>query len=250
MDIALIRGERCVLSGTPGTAREKCFRDRLQELVEYNEKHGDTLVPTHYTENPSLTIWVKTQRYQYKKYCNNEQPCYLNDIGFCWDGNAVSAQWTDSLKQLVEYKEKHGNTFVPTNHPENPPLTKWVMLQGHHYKKYCNNEQPCRMNEERVQLLNDLGFCWDGTAACSQWMIGYKSSWSIKRSMVTHWFQHTIQRILVSQSGYCKNEQPCCMNEERVQLLNDIGFFWGGTAARICNVNITRNTVTMNSLAV
>jgi hypothetical protein len=71
-----------------------------------------------------------TQRQDYKNYCINKQPCYLNeekiqllnDIGFGWGGNQLP--WTDRLQEPVKYKEKHGDTLVPTNYSENPSLAR------------------------------------------------------------------------------------------------------------------------------
>jgi hypothetical protein len=42
----------------------ECF----EELKEYKREHGDTLVPVNYSANPSLGVWVGTQRKDYKKF--------------------------------------------------------------------------------------------------------------------------------------------------------------------------------------
>ena len=46
--------------------------DKFQQLVEFNNKYGHCNVPSTWTLNPSLAIWVKFQRRQYKvKYSKN-----------------------------------------------------------------------------------------------------------------------------------------------------------------------------------
>ncbi|KAL7510715.1 hypothetical protein ACHAXN_007613 [Cyclotella atomus] len=65
---------------------------RMAELLAYKDKYGDTNVPRNWEENPSLSIWVETQRQQYKLY--GKSPCRhmtkerveaLNDAGFDWN---------------------------------------------------------------------------------------------------------------------------------------------------------------------
>jgi hypothetical protein len=216
--------------------------------VEYKEKHSHTLIPQHYPENPPLANWVMLQRQYYRNYCNSEQPCnlneerirLLNDIGFSWDGNAARGRWTEKLEQVVQYKKEHGDTFVPTNYPNNPPLGNWVKAQRQYYKKYCNNEQPCYMNDEKIRLLNDIGFCWDGN----------KLKWTDRLQELVEYQekhgdtlvpQHYAENLPLANwvmlqrqyyKNYCNNEQPCYMNDEKVRLLNDIGFSWEGNTAR------------------
>jgi Helicase associated domain len=39
---------------------------KFDELIKYKEKHGDTRVPQHYSDNRALGKWVAKQREQYK----------------------------------------------------------------------------------------------------------------------------------------------------------------------------------------
>ena len=68
------------------------WSERLQDLVDYKQVNGHCNVPSRYTENRQLAIWVKRQRRQYKFYCENkpssmteERIQRLNAIGFVWD---------------------------------------------------------------------------------------------------------------------------------------------------------------------
>ncbi|CAJ1893040.1 unnamed protein product [Cylindrotheca closterium] len=72
--------------------------------------------------------------------------------------------WLDRLHQLQDYKETHGDTCVPKRFPSNPSLGNWVIKQRVQYRKFLSNETPCSMTEEKVAILNQIGFCWDGTA--------------------------------------------------------------------------------------
>lgn len=71
---------------------EQTWRERLHELLDYKEKHGNCAVPTSYPCNQKLAIWVKGQRRQYKLYCDGkpsnitaERIAKLNKHSFQWN---------------------------------------------------------------------------------------------------------------------------------------------------------------------
>ena len=49
------------------------FAQKLIELEEYKNKHGNCLVPRRYEENPSLGNFVNKQRQSYRKYLMGEK---------------------------------------------------------------------------------------------------------------------------------------------------------------------------------
>lgn len=65
----------------------------FRRLESYKEEHGDCCVPYKYKEDPSLALWVSTQRREYnqKSWYGNERSIYetrkkqLDSIGFVWD---------------------------------------------------------------------------------------------------------------------------------------------------------------------
>ena len=67
------------------------WKKRFEELCEYQERHGDCIVPARYSKNPELGRWVMTQRRQHvllKKgrphRMTKERKQLLDDIGFKW----------------------------------------------------------------------------------------------------------------------------------------------------------------------
>ena len=63
----------------------------MQELQELHQTHGDCRVPEKYPLNPSLGIWVKTMRADFKKRENVKQSSMtaeriteLSNLGFDW----------------------------------------------------------------------------------------------------------------------------------------------------------------------
>lgn len=68
------------------------WEERLEELLEYKMQNGNCNVPSRYTGNRQLAIWVKRQRRQYKFYCSNkpssmtkQRIARLEAVGFEWD---------------------------------------------------------------------------------------------------------------------------------------------------------------------
>jgi hypothetical protein len=65
---------------------------RYDELCQYTKEHGGHAnVPTNYTKNPQLAVWVKCQRRQYKLWLcgehstvNEKRVTLLESIGFEW----------------------------------------------------------------------------------------------------------------------------------------------------------------------
>lgn len=56
---------------------------------------------------------------------------------------------------------RHGDCDVPHSYPENQALSKWVSKQRQHYKLYIRGgDRTCSMTEERVRLLDEIGFDW------------------------------------------------------------------------------------------
>eukprot|EP00538_Stauroneis_constricta_P013077 CAMPEP_0119559976 /NCGR_PEP_ID=MMETSP1352-20130426/13689_1 /TAXON_ID=265584 /ORGANISM="Stauroneis constricta, Strain CCMP1120" /LENGTH=575 /DNA_ID=CAMNT_0007607819 /DNA_START=138 /DNA_END=1865 /DNA_ORIENTATION=+ len=67
------------------------WEERFDELLGYKAQHGHCAVPARYQPNPTLAIWVKCQRRQYrimqegkKSNMTYERIDRLNSIGFIW----------------------------------------------------------------------------------------------------------------------------------------------------------------------
>jgi hypothetical protein len=94
---------------------------------------------------------------------SNETIHYDDAVTFNFNQN-LNETWLDRAQQVVDYQDKYGNTLVPKRWKENPSLGNWVNKQRQHYRRYNEGKTPCSLTEKRIQLLNDIGFCWDATA--------------------------------------------------------------------------------------
>ena len=91
----------------------------MEELKEYKQKFGDTLVPQAY---PGIGEWVARMRYDYKKYMNGEKSCItpkrveaLQQVGFVFDkqprgsrhrGNPNHPLHTSKLKKKQQQQQQ------------------------------------------------------------------------------------------------------------------------------------------------
>ena len=156
------------------------WKKRLKELKAYKETHGNCLVPQRYRLNKSLGIWVNTQRREYTKWLKGkssrltkEKIDLLEDMGFVWivvsgpilkDSNRfkrIEEQWKQKFNELVKYKEKYGDCLVPRRYEQNNiKLGNWVGNQRREYKRWLKGIKTCRLTQEKVDLLEDIGFVW------------------------------------------------------------------------------------------
>jgi hypothetical protein len=141
------------------------WTERFEELLEFRSRIGHCLVPNNFPVNPPLAQWVKRQRYQYKlkqqskrSTMSDERVQALEEIGFVWDSH--SACWDEKLEELLQYREVHGHCNVPSRFAENRQMAVWVKRQRRQYKFYCEGK-PSSMTEERIAILEGLGFQWD-----------------------------------------------------------------------------------------
>ena len=175
--------------------KRKSWDERFQELKQYRREHGDCLVPQKYKKNPKLGRWVENQRSAYHRYLKEIQAgkadpnvygmsadriARLEEVDFVWTvgrgggkrlrGNLKqpSASWNQRFQELCAYKEKHGDCLVPTIYPDNPALGRWVATQRKQYRTYAKAKEAETsdlaggdMNEERVRLLEGIGFVWE-----------------------------------------------------------------------------------------
>ena len=77
---------------------------------------------------------------------------------------AVGVAWYARYKELVQYKSLYGDCCVPYNYKANLPLAQWVKRQRYQYKLRSIGKHN-NLNDERFDLLESLGFVWDGQEA-------------------------------------------------------------------------------------
>uniref|UniRef100_A0A7S4S9N2 Helicase-associated domain-containing protein n=1 Tax=Ditylum brightwellii TaxID=49249 RepID=A0A7S4S9N2_9STRA len=161
------------------------------------------------------------------------------------------------LEHLRKYKEEHGDCLVPGRFALNPPLGKWVNNQRTSYTRMLNGmKQPNSMMEERISLLNQMGFAWVVVEHGSKWLEMFED---LKKYKETHghcsvpakhpstkrlalWVQTqrhyysemkkgistpmTAERTDLLAYRRMLNGEKSNMTEERISLLSRLGFVW------------------------
>eukprot|EP00815_Leptocylindrus_aporus_P009886 CAMPEP_0116067736 /NCGR_PEP_ID=MMETSP0322-20121206/11229_1 /TAXON_ID=163516 /ORGANISM="Leptocylindrus danicus var. apora, Strain B651" /LENGTH=350 /DNA_ID=CAMNT_0003554685 /DNA_START=139 /DNA_END=1192 /DNA_ORIENTATION=- len=69
-------------------------------------------------------------------------------------------KWLEMFEALKVFKQKYGNCLVPNYCSENVKLGIWVKTQRYQYR-LLNEGKPAKISNERIMLLNSVGFVWD-----------------------------------------------------------------------------------------
>ena len=171
-----------VVFGAHVAEREKLWNTSYQQLLQFRQEEGHTIVPQHYQANKKLATWVGLQRYEFKLLCvgngGSQKSCMTEDrfrnlskIGFVW--NVMEhKKWEQFYEKLKDFHENHGhcNVAAVSHHDETSlsALEEWCQQQRKEYNLYqklfdesVENEEMVFLNEERIELLNELGFAWE-----------------------------------------------------------------------------------------
>jgi hypothetical protein len=136
-------------------AQESKWLEMYEKLEEYKRKNGHTMVPTMYSEDPSLGSWVARQRVLYNaNQLESHRLKALETLGFSWDPNGET--WDKFYQQLCDYHAKHGHIRVPRSEGS---LWMWLDRQRMQLKK--SRRIPDTVNARHRSALDRLGFDFD-----------------------------------------------------------------------------------------
>jgi len=140
------------------------WNERFQELIQFREANDHCFVPHKHLQNPKLSQWVRKQRHQRKKKerglhstLSDERQEMLTNAGFIWDSHR--AQWQEKYQSLEIFHITSGHCNVPSNFHDSS-LSNWVKNQRKQFKLFKAGSMTA-MDEERIELLNSLGFNWN-----------------------------------------------------------------------------------------
>ncbi|KAL3932578.1 MAG: hypothetical protein SGBAC_010787 [Bacillariaceae sp.] len=78
-------------------------------------------------------------------------------------------KWKIRYEEAKEYAKTNGHCMIPNEYPENPLLGGWAKRQRYQYqvlkkgetnKIHPNGSRNSSISLERINLLEDIGFCW------------------------------------------------------------------------------------------
>jgi hypothetical protein len=215
------------------------------------------MVPHGYSTDPSFAEWIHRQRTAYASMVKDAKPnplaqsrmAMLEEIGFNF--TVHTDKWMEQYNILKEYKEKHGHCQVPTHYAENPRLGRWTHTQRHQRRLKSKLYKKSSISQERIALLDDLGFNWEVRPPIDQ----PRATWQQRYDELVEYYTNN-GNFLISPETHPKLYRWCCeqrsrlnklesqpsmsvatdgipvsdgeqsrrMGEDRVKLLSDIGF--------------------------
>ncbi len=130
--------------------------------------------------------------------------------------------WEQRFNELLNFKKKHGNCLVPVSYEENPQLANWVSTQRQEWKSY-SAKRPSRLTDEKVSLLNNVGFVWEAQR-------GYRKRQSCEKAADTDKTRYESNekkspRILNQEDNHEKNEKTRKASYKKEQDRPWIGMF-------------------------
>jgi len=141
-------------------------------------------------------------------------------------------KWLKRFLELVEYEKAHQNCLVPHDYTENIELSRWVKRQRYQYKLYQSNEKSS-MTDDRIELLEDIGFVWDAQEANWQErfeeLVAYKAvhgNCDVNTKSSTYFKLGTWVRCQRRQYQLFADGRPSNMTQERIARLEKLGFNW------------------------
>jgi len=180
-----------------------------QSLLTYKKKHGTNRVPQIYKADPPLERWVDKQRASCKE---KDRIDLLNDDGLEW--NVKKNDWEVMYKRLLTYKKQNITTRVPQSYKTDSPLEKRV-----------NGPPQFYIDQDRIDLLNDIGLEWNVTH--NNWGVMYQRLSAYKEKHGTTCVpQHDKEHPQLGR--WVSNQRRRCKDKDRYDLLHgDINNNWG-----------------------
>ena len=200
-DLTRYRIEKLLHVGFVFDLKNDIWNMRLKELDEFKKLNGHLRVPQHYKKGHKwykLGLWVRNQRAMYNRLILNNDPQKRAGIHSHGNGGGDGAIDGESESE----SESSVYNFL---------------------------------TEERIQLLNNVGFCWD--AQDENWMEHYeklKRFWEINgHSDVPSRYRGdpSLSRWVQQQRGHGRgygnaNTSTSTLPPERLELLDQLDFVW------------------------
>ncbi|MFP7486410.1 helicase associated domain-containing protein [Priestia filamentosa] len=200
-------------------ATEENWQRKLNELIEYKKKYGDTLVPIEFKKNSALAHWVLAQRYAYEKgELSQKKIKQLQGIGFVW--NVFEDSWDRNYNKLIGYIKKEKINEISYKVSGEAVLNRWIDVQRKEYRNKI-------LSRERIDRLEAIGFIWDPLEV--KWNKRFQELVSFKNqnghTLVP--FPYPENKSLSLWVRKLRNDyRKGKVSLERIEKLNSIEFAW------------------------
>ncbi|KAL7514863.1 hypothetical protein ACHAXN_012150 [Cyclotella atomus] len=178
---------------------------------------------------------------------------------------AANERWQEQYDKLVTFKQENGHCRVPCRYKDDPDLGGWVKFQREKYKRGS-------MIEDRIELLNAIGFTWSIRDISLNAAAADGQSIPIRTTYLKQKWQEQYDKLVSfqQQHGHCRvpnryksdeflgswvksqREQykRGSMSQDRIELLNNIGFTWSVRNTSLSTAAALNATAALNNAAV
>ena len=143
--------------------------------------------------------------------------------------------WSEWLKAAKCFVQDNGHCVIPHNYPKNQELAHWAKRQRYQYSKkfQLGNNTTSSLTQERIQDLNELGFCWSLREDIWSKRFDELCQFCEENGHANVTFTYQKNQKLAAwvkgqrhQYKLWKRGEQTAMNEARVNRLESIGFEW------------------------
>jgi hypothetical protein len=149
-----------------------------------------------------------------------------------------TGQWAEKYEELVQYRNQTGHCLVPHSYQENPSLISWVKRQRYQHKLMIEGK-PSTMTDERIQVLESIGFVWDSQGAAWSERLNELAAFrdTYKHCNIPCNYEGNPQlatwvKCQRRQYKLMKDGKPSSLTPFRLQGLDQLGFEWEIRAAK------------------
>jgi len=143
-----------------------------------------------------------------------------------------SDRWRENFHDLLEFRKMHSHCLVPRNYNRTNGLGGWVKRQRYKYKLHKQGKKSS-MTNERIKILESIGFVWDS----------YEEIWQTRIKQLTGYKKEFGHCAVPSSYTYnpqlaiwvkCQRRQyrrftegnRSSMTVKRIETLNKLKFEW------------------------
>eukprot|EP00586_Coscinodiscus_wailesii_P016132 CAMPEP_0172514972 /NCGR_PEP_ID=MMETSP1066-20121228/264299_1 /TAXON_ID=671091 /ORGANISM="Coscinodiscus wailesii, Strain CCMP2513" /LENGTH=570 /DNA_ID=CAMNT_0013295857 /DNA_START=73 /DNA_END=1785 /DNA_ORIENTATION=- len=213
---------------------KKAKIDNTKSTDMQSDAHSPIIVPS--ISNGASLQSIEQRREQAASYSQDAMP----QLTPCSSKKTKRDRWQEKYEELVEFKAQTGHCRVPNRYQENIRLGQWVVAQRQWYKK-LQGKEVTEAAKVKIEMLDELGFTWtvgSGRLKNSGWvkwqeffdkLVEFKSrkghcyvpSCFPEDPTFGKWVARQRQ-----QYNKLKEGKPSQITEERISMLESIGFQW------------------------
>lgn len=170
------------------------------------------------SEDNELCIFCRVQRRRkLDGKLSQDKIDLLNSINFIWESSNNSIKFNQRLEQLKEYIRIYGDTKVPSRFSDFNSLGEWA-------KHMRSKKRKGVLSQDRIDALNDLGFCWNPKDDNADYLIDEIVQYTLAKKnsndvVASKSLGDAMTRVRIK---YANNE----LSTEIIQKLENAGFDW------------------------